>query len=456
VPNPLLFPTKPDEVRLRGIQPITLKQAIELAQRNNRALQVTQLQLERSRAALQQARAALYPTLSTQVGVSQSESSAAQLSHQAQLNAQAALPAFLRQPVADVPTNQTLSGTVSLSYNVFTSGQRSAEIAAAERQARSAQLQVEAQLEQLRLDVSTDYYNLQAADESVRIQRSAVRNSEASLRDTLALERAGLGTRFDVLRAQVQLASSNQQLTNALASQQKQRRQLAQRLSISQQIDLAAADPVEVAGDWKIPLEDSIVLAFKQRAELEQQLAQREASEQSRRAALAALGPTLTLTAQYEFQQSFNDGLGIGNGYSLAANIRWNLYDGGAAAAAGRQQELNKDIAEAQFADTRNQIRQQVENAYYDLRSSFVNIGTTTQAVTQATEALRLARLRFQAGVGTQTDVINAENDLTNADGNRINAILGYNRALASMIRAVSNLPIASGATTPQLSGAPK
>ncbi len=55
----------------------------------------------------------------------------------------------------------------------------------------------------------------------------------------------------------------------------------------------------------------------------------------------------------------------------------------------------------------------------------------------QAREALRLARLRFQAGVGTQTDVISAENDLTQAEGNRVTAILDYNRALASLNRAI-------------------
>ena len=58
-----------------------------------------------------------------------------------------------------------------------------------------------------------------------------------------------------------------------------------------------------------------------------------------------------------------------------------------------------------------------------------------------ARESLRLARLRFQAGVGIQSDVITAQADLTQAEGNRVTAILDYNRALISMQRAVSNLP---------------
>jgi outer membrane protein TolC len=61
--------------------------------------------------------------------------------------------------------------------------------------------------------------------------------------------------------------------------------------------------------------------------------------------------------------------------------------------------------------------------------------------VEEATEALRLARLRFQAGVGTQLEVINQETDLTRAQNRLLNAIIGYNRALSALQRAVSNLP---------------
>src|SRR5690242_16760725 len=61
--NPLQFPTKPEEVKIQGTVPITLAQALELAKRNNRDLQVAILQLERSRYALRQSQAALFPTV---------------------------------------------------------------------------------------------------------------------------------------------------------------------------------------------------------------------------------------------------------------------------------------------------------------------------------------------------------------------------------------------------------
>ncbi|MES1025810.1 TolC family protein [Gloeocapsa sp. BRSZ] len=428
-PNPLQFPTRPEEVRIQGTQPITFQQALELAQRNNRQLQVARLNLERSRAALREAQAALLPNATLNTGLNRSLSAQSELQERAQ-------PQF---PEIEAGASTAFNGTAQLSYDVYTSGERSSRIRAAEEQIRLNQLQLEQTAQQLRLDVANDYYNLQAADELVRINQSAVTNAQASLRDAQALEQAGVGTRFDVLRSEVQLANATQELTNALSQQQNSRRQLAARLSLAQSVSLAAAEPVQIAGLWNLPLEDSIVLAFRNRAELQQQLAQRNISEAQRRIALSQLGPRVSVSTSYNVLDVFDDGFGLADGYSLGANVSLNLYDGGAARARARQEEANIAIAETNFADTRNQVRFEVEEAYNTLQSNLANIQTASVALEQAREALRLARLRFQAGVGTQTEVIDAENDLTNAEGNRVTAILDYNRALARLQRAISS-----------------
>jgi OMF family outer membrane factor len=313
-----------------------------------------------------------------------------------------------------------------------------ASIRAAEEQVRFNELAVETQSETIRLNVATDYYNLQQADEQVRIAQSAVQNSEASLRDAEALERAGVGTRFDVLRSQVNLANAQQDLTNARSQQAISRRQLATRISLPQGINISAADPVQLAGLWNPTLEQSIVLAFQNRPELQQQLAQRNISEQQRRQALAELGPQVSLVGSYNLLDQFDDSVSVTDGYSLGVRATINLYDGGAARARAAQSSVNIAIAETQFAEQRNQIRFQVEQAYSTQQSSLENVQTSNTALEQAREALRLARLRFQAGVGTQTDVINSENDLTRAEGNRVTAILDYNRALAQLQRSVT------------------
>ncbi|MGF2035277.1 MAG: TolC family protein [Nostoc sp. CmiVER01] len=428
--NPLQFPTKPEEVRLQANQPITLAQALELARRNNRDLQVSLLELERNRAVLREAQAALLPTLGVSTDITRSQSADNQLRDE--LNGQNPFT-----PQQDKPST-VFNGQAQLSYNIYTSGRVQANIRAAEEQLRYYEFAVETQSETIRLNVATDYYNLQQADEQVRISQSAVVNSEASLRDAEALERAGVGTRFDVLRSQVNLANAQQNLTNARSQQAIARRQLATRISLPQAVNISAADPVQLAGLWNPTLEQSIVLAYQNRPELQQQLAQRNTYEQQRRQALAELGPQISLVGTYNLLDQFNDNTSITDGYSFGVRATLNVFDGGAARARAAQSRANIAIAETQFAEQRNQIRFQVEQAYSTQQSSLANVQTANTALEQAREALRLARLRFQAGVGTQTDVINSENDLTQAEGNRVTAILDYNRALAQLQRSVT------------------
>jgi outer membrane protein TolC len=431
--NPLQFPTQPEEVRVTGTQPITLEQALELARRNNRELQVTEQELERTRASLREARSALHPTLDASAGATITESQGN--------STQALLSQLLGQPEPEQDdADLGVQGQLQLNYDLYTSGRRSALIRAAEQQVRVQELQLEAALEQLRLDVTNDYYDLQESDEQVRISAATLEESERSLRDAQALERAGVGTRFDVLQAEVDVANARQQLTQDISAQLTARRRLVQRLSLAETIDVSAADPVEVADRWELSLEDSILMAYKNRAELEQQLAQRESSEQQRRAELAVLGPQISLFANYSLSDTLNASEEVSDQYQLGAQIQWRLLDGGAARSRAAQQEANIAIAETQFADTRNQIRLQVEEAYLSLQANFDNIQTAALALQQATESLRLARLRFQAGVGIQSDVLRSQTELTRAEQNQLRAILGYNRALVSLERAVSNL----------------
>ncbi|HEY9798358.1 MAG TPA: TolC family protein [Leptolyngbyaceae cyanobacterium] len=435
--NPLLFPTQTEEVQIQTTQPITLQQSLELAQRNNRELQAAQLTLERNRSNLQEALAAEYPTAGVTADFTRSDSAQSELSNQRQANSP--LNPFLGD--TDDTVSTSFNGALQLSYDLYTAGRRSASIRAAEEQVRFQQLEVERLSEQLRLNISNAYYALQEADAQVEISQAAVTDAARSLRDAQLLEQAGLGTRFDVLQAQVSLANANQDLTRAISQQRISRRQLVRLLSLAQSVEVSAADPIEVAGDWNLSLEQSIILAYKNRAELEQQLVQRDISEQQRRIALAAIRPQASLTASYNILGVVNDELGPADGFTLGARLQWNFFDGGAARARAQAEQTNIAIAETRFADQRNQVRLDVEQAFFDLNANAENIQTASFALEQAQESLRLARLRFQAGVGTQADVITQQTELTRARGNRLRAILDYNRALASLQRAVSNLP---------------
>ncbi|MCC3536579.1 MAG: TolC family protein [Microcoleus sp. PH2017_25_DOB_D_A] len=450
-PNPLQFPTKPEDVRIEEIQSITLQQAIDLARRNSQVLQIAQKQVEQNRSGVREQQAALFPDLTFQMAATRQVSASGQIGVQTRLRQNANLPVS-RQLPTNSPEFQNfgtigLNNTLQLSYDLDIFGRRTANIRAAREQLRFRELDLERQAEQLRFDTSEAYYNLQNSDGQVAIRQASVRNAQQSLRDAEALERAGVGTRFAVLQAQSNVANEVQQLSVARRDQRVAQRRLAEILNISQSANLTAADPVEQAGSWRLSLEESIVQAFKNRPELEQQLVQRNISQQQRRSIRAGGLPQVNVTGSYNFQGLTTDDTrpfstrGWASGYAVQANLTWNFFDGGAVKARVKQRDADISIAESRFDQIRNQVRREVEQAYFGLESSFENIETSEAGVLQSREALRLARLRFQAGVGTQTDVIQAETDLTRAERNRLSAIVNYNLGLSSLQRAVSNLP---------------
>ena len=455
-PNPLSFPTQTNEVEVDTQKPITLEQAIELSLKNNQDVRENRLQVERSEAALREARAALYPTLDFTTGLNYSN--AAFLDSPIEQNVDAQIEDVLeenpglteQQARVDAErrfTNLdsasfTYNSTLNLGYDIFDSGRRGATIRANQKQLRSSELELERVVEEIRFETARDYYGLQNSDALVEIERAAVEDAQQTLKDAQLLEKAGLGTRFDVLRAEVELAQAQQRLNTAKANQNIARRQLAETLNVSHDTDLSTADAVEQTANWELSLPESIVQAFKNRAELEQLLLQREIAEEERTIALSRVRPTVNANANYSLDNDFeSDDLDFNDSYRVGLNLQWTLFDGGAARAAARQAEVDAEVAETQFANQRNQIRFAVEQAYFGLEANQENISTATKEVELAQESLRLARLRFQAGVGTQTDVIEAQTQLTQARGNLLSSIIDYNQSYVDLQRQVSNTP---------------
>ncbi len=426
----LQVPKAPAEVAITTTAPLTLEQSIELGRRRNRDLQIAAIQIQQQREALREVRASLYPAVTTQAGITRSDS------------AQAAIA--VKQVAKRVGRNATrpnatnnFSGGVNLSYDVYTSGERTASIRAAEAAIRSSEQAYQTQFQQLRLNVANDYYDLQQAGELIRIARQSVSSAEENVRVTRARESAGIGTRFEVLQAEVTLSDQRQQLLQAQSQQQTAQRQIAQRLSLPQTATVTSADPVAMSGEWSLPLEDSIVGALQNRSELSQVLEQRTIAQQNRRVALASLGPQVSFNANIALADSFDDTVLGAYGYGLGAEVSKTIFDGGSAKAIAAQQQTNATIAETQFASFKNVIRFQIEQNFYTLQSSRERILTTRCAIEQARQGLRLAELRRDNGVGTSLEVSNATTDLAQAENNYLRAIIDYNRSLAALQRFV-------------------
>ena len=455
--DPLSSPNQPNRVEVGEPQPISLEQALELSLRNNQDVQEGIIQVERSQAELREARAALFPSLG--FGSDLTYGNAAFLDSVAEQNIETSIEeevernpnvtteeqarADLEGRGFDFDTDSAtfnFNNDLSINYNIYTGGQRGAAINIAESQLRSSELELDRIVEETELETSTNYYGLQDSDAQVEIEQASVEDAQQTLKDAQLLEQAGLGTRFDVLRAEVELAQAQQRLSTARANQNIARRQLAETLNVSYDTDLSTADSIEEAGNWELSLPESIVQAFQNRAELEQQLLQREIGRENRTIALSSIRPQLGANAGYSIGNDFeNEDIDFNDSYQVGLSLQWTLFDGGAARAGARQAEKDIELAETQFANLRNEIRFAVEQAFFQLESNDRNIGTATKEVELAEESLRLARLRFQAGVGTQTDVIDAQTQLTVARGNLVSSIIQYNQSFADLRRQVSD-----------------
>jgi outer membrane protein TolC len=434
ISSPLVVPTTPSQVKIERTQSITLEEALAIANRSNRDIIQAKISVDRGQAVLRESEAARLPTVTASGSYTFNDSAQARLGNIS--NGFGSANGF-----GDSSTiTQPVTGTVGLNYNIFNSGLVESNVKASENQLRIAELELNRITQTVKIAVVTAYYNLQNTDENVRIQQKSVENSQRSLKDTMALERAGVGTKFDVLQSQVQLANSQQSLLDAQANQLISRRELARQIEYPSNLDLAAADKIEPVSPWKLSVEDTIILALRNRSELDTQKLQREVARDRARASIARLGPQVSLFTNIDAADNFSQAGGVAFGYRIGANVTFSIFDGGVASAQVDQSKADQALAESRFQQSANQARFDVEQAFINSQSRRKQIDTATKAVEQSTEALRLARLRLSAGVGTQLEVIRAEDDLTRADVNRLQAIIGFNQSISDLQRAVNAL----------------
>ncbi|GAB4213765.1 MAG: TolC family protein [Synechococcales cyanobacterium] len=415
--DPLTAPTTPLEVRIESTQGLSLAEAMDLATAQNPQVRQAELGITSAQAGLDQALAAYAITAATDANYSYSQSA-----------------------LTSGDSSLLTITLIQLGYLLWDGGGRDARLEAAQETVRVAELTLQQTLQDVRLQAANAYYSLQSADAEVAVSAAAVANAEASLRDAQAQERAGISTRFEVLQAETALANNRQRLLRAENDQRLARRRLAEILNYASPTDVIATDAILPGAAWTLSLEESIVQAYQARPELEIVQRQVRRAEAQAVAALSATAPQLRLGASASTGDNLQTSESWKLGYSLTANLSIDWGDGGAAEASARQSRTEAAIAASRFDQNLASIRQEVEDAFLSLSSAREQIESARAAVTSATESLRLARLRFQAGVGTQTEVITAESALTEAQGNFSSAIIAYNSSLARLQRSIATL----------------
>ena len=439
-PDSLALPDLPSQVTIRELRPLTLQEVERIVEVNNPSLKAAASQVEQAKSRLLAAISAWYPTVNLTAN---------------------GLPQYLKADTFKDPKTKSQFNTPEDSAIRTVSSQWSANFSAQVRwnlidPARVPQISAARDtfekasdayliaLRELRLQASTNYFRLQRQDEQVRIGQQSVRASLVSLRDANSRYQAGVSNKLEVLEAQTQLARDRLVLTDGLSGQSRTRRSLAALLDLPQDVTPTAADPSRVVGTWQPSLQESIIAAYAFREELDQFILDISINNSNANAALAAVQPILSLVNNFsssrtQGQRNVRDlnpeDYGWSANNTIGLNASWAIFDGGRARAQYRQNKQRAEESKFDFASQRDRIRSEVEESFFTLRKATQNIHTTTTEVLSSAESLRLARLRFQAGVTTQREVVETQRDLTRAEVNYANSITEYNISIAELRR---------------------
>ena len=442
-PPSLALPDAPSQVRIHELRPLTLEEALQLAEVNSPQLKAAALQVDQAKSSLRAAVAAWYPTID--LSASGLPEYFASYSYRN--------PDFVSpDPLTGKPNNEfygrewRVNGRLQVSWDLINPARVPQIAAARDRFERAGDAYLIA-LRDLRLEVQTAYFALQQSDAGVRIGQDSVKASLVSYRDARARFNAGVNTKLEVLEAETQLARDRNILTTNLRDQNEQRRNLARVLDLPQDVTPTAATPARPLGSWEPSLQESIVAAYNYSEELDQLILDISINNSQANASLAAVQPVVRFvnstsasrTEGQNGQTSRSDidmgdfTYGVQNSTALTAS--WRLFDGGRARAEYRRSKQAAEESRLNFARTRDQIRFQVESSFFGLRAAIQNLETTATEVLASRESLRLSQLRVQAGVGVQREVVNSQRDLTQAELKYARAITDYNRNLATLQR---------------------
>ena len=445
-PDSLALPDLPSQVTIRELRPLTLAEVERLVEVNNPSLKAAASQVEQAKSDVLAAISAWYPSVNLTANGLPQYLEGEQYRNPDFIGQNSVNPEtgnLIRQPNTYTSRWSALFGA-QVQWNLIDPA-RVPQISSARDTFEKFSDQYLIVLRDLRLQSSTSYFQLQRRDEQVRIGQQSVRASLLSLRDARARYIAGVATKLEVLEAQTQLSRDRQTLTNGLGDQAKARRSLAALLDLPQDVTPTAANPARVLGIWQPSLQESIVAAYAFREELDQFILDISINNSNANVALAAVQPVLSIFNN--FNTSKNQGQSNRSGSidmadynwdyrnAVGLSATWNIFDGGRSRALYRRNKQKAEESKFNFASKRDSIRSDVEDSFYDLRKASQNIHTTSTEVLSAAESLRLARLRFQAGVATQREIVDIQRDLTQAEVRYADAITDYNISIAQLRR---------------------
>lgn len=310
--------------------------------------------------------------------------------------------------------SQLVQTQVSMTQLLYDGGRVGDGIALSKLSGQVADLELESTRRKVQHEVAVAYLNVLRSESLLEVAKSGVAQAQEHLAIAEARLRSGAGTPFERLQAETQVANAKGTYSRA-----------------ENAVNLArlALDSMLGESTRGQDLERSIVLprALVERPEIEAALTQRHEARQlglkqlldrtNARMQRKASLPTIAALGSYSYQQP-----GPSSYYLLGATMQWSLLNGGQnqAKVAQAEAELARDTH--QLAGVRRTIALEIESALTSRAEAASRVGINERAVESAREAHRLSLVRFKAGIGMGSEVVDAQTALTQADSNSVMA----------------------------------
>lgn len=328
---------------------------------------------------------------------------------------------------------------LTLSYLLYDFGARAANLENARQLLAAARATQDGTVQTVFLTAVQAYYQTQAAQATLDASREAERAAKQSFAAAEARYLAGSATPADKLQAQTAYSQATLNRIGADGTLKKTGGVLANIIGLdaNRSVMLAPANTEAVSASFDRDVNALIEEARRQRPDLVAAEAQVKAAEASAAAARAAGKPSISLNASNT--QTNSAGV-TSHGSSLGISLNVPLFAGYAPTYRIRAAEAQVEAQQARTERVRLQVALDVWNAYQNLVTATQSLRTTADLLTSAEQSERVALGRYQAGVGSILDVLNAQSALASARQQRIQSTLDWNVGRATLAQAMGNL----------------
>lgn len=336
------------------------------------------------------------------------------------------------------------SNGLTASLPIFTGGKLKGTIKQAKANYQYNQVGVQRTYNEMRSTVTDGYFTMLQADNMQKLSAESVARLEDHLKNVQAQYDVGVVAKVDVLRSQVELANAKQTLIQAENSYQVAEANMNKIVGLPMDTNLKL-DNLLVYNAYDKNMDDCLAYAAEHRPELMQAQYNVDAAKGALMVARSGHMPQVAASASQSWSDTNWPGDEKGN-WGVGVNVSMNVFDTGVTLSKIHGAEADLKKAEETYRDTVNAVNLDVRSNYLGLREAEKRISTTKLAVEQADEDYRIAQLRYMSGVGTNTDVLDAQVALTQAKTNYTQALYDYNTSKTALETSIG-VPMTNPAT---------